>query len=208
MVKTWSQLGTIIVNSSFRAQELPSSNARSNSSLLWLRLWTASGTSYWDPPAYGTRLLVTTMWRLLNCPSVSTPVDTSSVPDTPGIVSTSPKKTTGNEPLIWQNLQCRIESYQLSRTAVRGLLGARFTWLFFLSTSSSEVRAPTSNSEPDTSARGDSGSSQWTTGSPERLYTKIQQPHEVIFLLECARSKTSPNRIHWLASKRILKSKG
>ena len=107
MVKTWSQLATILVNSSFRAKELPSSNARSNSSLLRFGQWTASGTSYWDPPANGTRLLVTTMWRPLNCPSLSAPVDTSSVPDTPGIVSASPKNKTGNEPLIWQNLQCR-----------------------------------------------------------------------------------------------------
>ena len=46
-----------------------------------------------------------------------------------------------------------------------------------------------------------------TTGSPERLYTKTQHPHEVIFILESARSKTSPNRIHCLASKEILNSK-
>ena len=45
------------------AQKLPSSNARSNSSLLQPRLWTASGTSCWGPPANGTRLLVTTIWR-------------------------------------------------------------------------------------------------------------------------------------------------
>ena len=147
------------------------------------------------------------MWRPLNCTSVSTRVDTSSFQDTPGIVSASPRNKTWNEPLIWQNLQCRIESYQLSRTAVRGLFGARFIWLFFLSASSSEVGAPTSNSEPDASVRGNSGSLQWTTGSPERLYTKTQQPHEVIFILVSARSKTSPNRIHWLASKEILNSK-
>ena len=102
MVKTWSQLRTILVNSSFEAQELPSSNARSSSSLLRFRLWTASGTSCWGPPAKGTRLLVTTMWRPLNCPSVSTPVDTSSVPDIAGIVSASPGNKTGNEPLIWK----------------------------------------------------------------------------------------------------------
>ena len=108
----------------------------------------------------------------------------------------------------YKNLQCRIESNQLSRTAVRGLFGARFVWLFFLSTcSSAGVGAPTSNSEPDTSVRGNSGSSPWTTGSPERLYTKTQQPHEVIFILGNARSKTSPNGIHWLASTEILNSK-
>ena len=44
-----------------RAQELPSSNARYNSSLFRPRLWTASGTSCWGYPANGTRLLITTM---------------------------------------------------------------------------------------------------------------------------------------------------
>ena len=44
-----------------QAQELPSSNARSKSSLLRPRLWTASGTSCWDLPTNGTRPLVTTM---------------------------------------------------------------------------------------------------------------------------------------------------
>ena len=201
---TWNNTSKFLI----QAQDLPSSNARSNSSLLRPLLWTASRASCWDLPTNGTRLLVTTMWRPLNCPSVSTPVDTSSFPDTPGIVSASTRNNTENEPLIWKNLQCWIESNQLSRTAVRGLFGARFVWLFFLSASSSaEVGAPTSNSEPDTSARDNSGSSPWTTGSPERLYTKTQQPHEVIFILESARSKTSPNRIHWLASKEILNSK-
>ena len=108
------------------AQELPSSIARSNSSLLRPRLWTASGTSCWDPPGNGTRLLVTTMWRPLNCPSVSTPVDTSSFPDTPGIFSASPGNKQGMSHWYDKNLQCRIESNQLSRTAVRGLFGARF----------------------------------------------------------------------------------
>ena len=54
---TWNNTSKFLI----RAQELPSSNARSNSSLLRPRLWTASGTSCWGPPANGTRLLVTTM---------------------------------------------------------------------------------------------------------------------------------------------------
>ena len=95
---TWNNTSKFLI----QAQELPSSNARSNSSLLRRRLWLASGTSCWGPPANGTRLLVTTMWRPLNCPSVSTPVDTSSFPDTPGLVWASAKNKTGNEPLILQ----------------------------------------------------------------------------------------------------------
>ena len=59
---------------------------------------------------------------------------------------------------VTENLQCRIESNQLSRTSVRGLLGTRFVRLFFLSASSSEVGAATSKSEPDTSVRGNPGS--------------------------------------------------
>ena len=74
---------------------LPSWNACSNCYLLRPRLWTAPGTSCWGPPANGTRLLVTTMWRSLNCPSVSTPVDTPSFPETPGIVSASPGNKQG-----------------------------------------------------------------------------------------------------------------
>ena len=73
---TWNNTSKFLI----RAQELPSSNARSNSSLLRPRLWTASGISCWDLPTNGTRLLVTTMRRPLNCPSVSTLVDTSSFP--------------------------------------------------------------------------------------------------------------------------------
>ena len=84
-----------------------------------------------------------------------------------------------------KNLQCRIESNQLSRTAIRGLFGTPFGRLFF-STSSSEVGAPTSNSEPGTSVRGNPGSFKGTTGSPERLYSKTQQPHEVIFMFQRA----------------------
>ena len=76
---TWSNTSKFLI----RAQELPSPNAPSNSSLRRPWLWTASGTLCWDLPTNGTRLLVTTMWRPLNCPSVSTPVDTSSFPDTP-----------------------------------------------------------------------------------------------------------------------------
>ena len=183
------------------AQVLPWSNACCNSSLLRPRLWTTSGTSCWGPPANGTRLLLTTMWRPLNCPSVSTPVDTSSFPETPGIVSASPKMNSEGATNMTENLQCRIESNQLSRTAVRGLFVARFVRLFFLSPSSSEVGAPTSNSDPDTSVRGNLGSMAWTTGSLERLYTKTQQPHEVI-LCSSARSITSPIEfIDWSAKK-------
>ena len=85
-----------------------------------------------------------------------------------------------------ENQQCRIESKQLSRTAVKGLFGARFVRLFFCSASSSEVGAPSSNSEPDMSVRGNPGSLPSTTGSPERLYTETQQPHEVIFMFQRA----------------------
>ena len=42
---TWNNTSKFLI----RAQELPSSNAHSNSSLLRLRLWTASGTSCWAP---------------------------------------------------------------------------------------------------------------------------------------------------------------
>ena len=125
----------------------------------------------------------------LNCPSVSTPADTSSFPETPGIVSASP----GNrwEMSHWydqKKLQCRIESNQLSWTAVRGLFGTRLDRLFF-SASSSEVGAPTSNSETDTCVRGNPGSVERTTGSPERSYIKIQQPHEVISMFQRAQHK-------------------
>ena len=41
---TWNNTSKFLI----RAQELPSSNAHSNSSLLRHRLWTASGTSCWD----------------------------------------------------------------------------------------------------------------------------------------------------------------
>ena len=54
---TWNNTSKFLI----REQELPSSNARSNGSLLQPRQWTASGTSCWDLPANGTRLLVTTM---------------------------------------------------------------------------------------------------------------------------------------------------
>ena len=50
---------------------LPSSRACSNSSQLRLRLWTTSGTSDWSQ-----QLAIPGVW-----PSVSTPVDTSSFPD-------------------------------------------------------------------------------------------------------------------------------
>ena len=185
MVKTWSQLGTIVVNSSCEHKNYhhqmpaliaPCSNPDCGQ----------PQGHHAAPPANGTRLLVTTMWRPLNCPSVSTPVDTSSFPETPGIVSASPKNNQGMNHWYDKNLQCRIESNQLSRTAVRGLFWARFVRLFCFPTSSSEVGAPSSNSEPDTSVRGNPGSVAWTTGSPERLYTKTQQPHEVIFMFQRA----------------------
>ena len=64
-------------------------------------------------------------------------------------------------------MQGRLESNQLSRTAVRGLFTVRFGLLFFFSTPSSEVGAPTSNLEPDRSLRGSLLSSEQTTGSPE-----------------------------------------
>ena len=54
---TWNNTSKFLI----RAQQLPSSNARCNRSLLRPRLWTASGTSCWGPPTNGTRLLVTTM---------------------------------------------------------------------------------------------------------------------------------------------------
>ena len=54
---TWNNTSKFLI----RAQELPWSNARSNSSLLQLRLLTASVTSCWDLPTNATRLRVTTM---------------------------------------------------------------------------------------------------------------------------------------------------
>ena len=54
---TWNNTSKFLI----RAQELPSSNARSNSSRLRPRLWRASGTSCWDLPTNGTKLLLTTM---------------------------------------------------------------------------------------------------------------------------------------------------
>ena len=85
-----------------------------------------------------------------------------------------------------ENLHCRIESNQLSRTAMRGLFGVRFVRFFFLSTSSSEVGAPTSNSEPDTSVRGNAGSLTRTTDSPEQSGTKNPTASRSIFVFQRA----------------------
>ena len=100
-----------------------------------------------------------------------------------------------------ENLQCKIESNQLSRTAVRGLFVARFVRLFLLLDSSSEIGAPTSSSDPDTSVRGNPGSVAWTTGSRSDCTLKH---NSLTKSSSCssARSITSPREfIDWPAKK-------
>ena len=78
VAKIWSQHGTILVNFFLNTiitlikrplQQFPAPTLIVDS----LR------DIVLGPPANGTRLLLATMWRPLNCPSVSTPVDASSI---------------------------------------------------------------------------------------------------------------------------------
>ena len=54
-------------------------------------------------------------------------------------------------------------------------------------TSSSEVAPPTSISDPDGSVKIAREHFGRPASSPDELYTEIQQPHDAIFRIKCAR---------------------
>ena len=81
------------------------------------------------------------------------------------------------EPLLLLKT-CNVEeSNSQSSIAVRGAFGARSDPLSFFWTFSSEVGAPTSNSEPSTSVRGNRGSLERTTSSPDWSNTTASRSH-------------------------------
>ena len=54
-------------------------------------------------------------------------------------------------------------------------------------TSHSEVAPPTSISDPNVSVKIAREHSGRPASSPDELYTEIQQPHDAIFRIKCAR---------------------
>ena len=92
VVKTWSQQGTLLVNSSFEHKNYHHLKRL----LLQLSASTSTVDSLGDimvgPPAKGTRFLVTVLRRPFKCLSVSTPVEITSFSENSGAHSALPAK--------------------------------------------------------------------------------------------------------------------
>ena len=139
---------------------LPSSKACSFSSQLRLRLWTTSETSDWS-----SQTAIPGVW-----PSVSTPVGTSSLPETLGANSASPAKTrrTNHCPKNESTLYIR-ENLTLNRSRERSFPRSPLSghpppnWEHQLQT---RITTESIRRVPEISGR--------TNGSPEQIYAKTQ----------------------------------
>ena len=93
-VRTWSQLGTILVNSSFEHKNYHHQ--------MHALIAPCSDRDCGQPqghhagaPSQRYQVPGNNDVTPINCPSVSTPVDTTSFPETPGIVSATPENKHG-----------------------------------------------------------------------------------------------------------------